>query len=1048
MINASPEGDLLNQIREALNFGAKVETTNLKSVMTDICTNVSKLQKDVQKISLELAKKADSESTAKSIADLEANINSDHQTLTNLQTSVQDMKNDMSINYRKILSESKRYTELLLNDFRQEMEDTNNKNLLIAKASGADLNVLSKENLPEGTVPVISAPHEEENSQITTPPKSPKEEPQETHEEEKEYDSKGLQIRVPSPAKEMASSQTSIPPTPEKGSRPPSRPPEIPPDLLQRLDTLDFRISENDQEIQRISNLVEEIENLKKMLDEQNAKFGDQSLKLNEELENLKASAAQFNALSSSEKISVQPSLNSINETEIEEKDLKIKPKTEEVTEKPKTPVQSEEKEEEKPSENEEKSNPEDDDKKEQAELEAKLKKQQEQMMAMINNSKNEQIDTTELMKQIMDAVRFEIEINTRQNNEKTNEKIRQMVNDLNNEISGNQNKINEIIKGYDEKLLALQKKSAEDLNKFTASSNSVQAELKDKSDQLQKSVESLNEKVKSMSATSNLGQKITTIPIKEGKADLSQILAQLGNAVQAITELDTRLAICEKSSADVSQETIKSIRDVLNDHDGRLNGYDSNIVGIEMKIGALGDRISELKGSDHTVDDERKFNQIRELIANLEDSTKSLRDSLTKVIQDNATERVSQMMQKTKVEEHTKSLEDLKQDIAKMKEENSALSSRLKKVISLIQNINTELSEKINNTSNTVTVYTEEIEKLKNMLANTEKNFTAAISATNELLTARNEERPKSSASENRSPSPPPQPALQNTPTAELRIEFSGNKPESDEEIPPTTPVTVEDTATSPHMEIPQNNWVERPLEKSQLPKLKQPKQLSDKRKSARSILGTVDQKKFEESNQKVIGIESSMTSVKSALDTLRTQTKSLTDTKADKDAVQSLYEQLKSALAEMNNRLGSFRRLLGTKVDASDLQNLRKELLITYQAQGETAAGTENIRCLLCGQIRKGVTGTADQKIESQIKDAAQIADKLGVTQTKNQVEIVPAGPLFSSSVGQGDEEGTPVYIYTQNGEMYKGRSMEKQRIVPAEGPIVPDDAPLPNL
>lgn len=1034
MHSASPDIEFAAQLREALNFNAKVQSINLQSFMSEVASNISKLQREVQKLNVEITKKADAESTTKNINDIDSRTSGNSQLISGMQNTLQDMKNDMSVNFRKILSESKRYTELLLNDFRQEMNDQNEKTVLKARASGANLDVLSGAASPGAVsmnnVPVISPPSETEaDAPQTTPLKGP---------ERVEHVDEDSQIRVPSPEKEPIGSQTSFPTSPEKGSRPPSRQPgssEIPPEIMQRLDTIDYHMMENDHELQRIGDQIQEVESLKKLLQEQNAKFDDQSIKLNEELENLKASQAKYSAIASAQ-LSVQPSLSSIKEADIslgeeEENGEKSEEKPKSAPKIVNTPPTEEEKTEE--------------DGADTAELTQKLAQQQAQMMQMIKNAKSDQIDSTELMAQIMDAVRFEIEINARQNNEKIAANLRKAVDQLSTDISDRAAKTKETIKAYDEKLLALQKKASEDLNKFTSTSNAAQSELRDRADQLQKTVDALNEKVKSMSATGNLGPKINTIPIKDGKADLTPILNQLGNVVQAITELDTRLDLCEKATADVSMETIKAMRALLNEHDSRINGFDSNIVGIEMKIGALGDRVSELKGLDHSADQERKFNEIRELIANLEDSTKSLREGLTKVIQDNATDRVTTMMTKSKLDDHTKGLDEAQTTIAQLKDESAGLSSRLKKVISLIQSINTELSEKLSQTSNMVANHTEEIERLKNMLSNTERNLTAAISAQNEKITARNNEmtRPASSKS-SRSPSPPVH--VPSVPT-ELRIEMSGkpNTDDEDEPPPPTTPVAqTEDTATSPHMELPNmQNWVERPLEKSQLPKLKQPKP-GDKRTSARSLLGTVDQKKFEESTQKVMGIENSMSSVKSALETLHKQTKSLTDNKADKDAVQSLYEQLKSALAEMNNRLGSFRRLLGTKVDASDLNNLRKELLVTYQAQGETAAGTENIRCLLCGQIRKGVTGTTEQKIESQIQ--TQVADK--VQQMKNDVEIVPAGPLFSSSVGGNGEDGTPVYIYTQSGEMYKGRSMEKQRIVPAEGPILPEDNPLPNL
>lgn len=120
-------------------------------------------------------------------------------------------------------------------------------------------------------------------------------------------------------------------------------------------------------------------------------------------------------------------------------------------------------------------------------------------------------------------------------------------------------------------------------------------------------------------------------------------------------------------------------------------------------------------------------------------------------------------------------------------------------------------------------------------------------------------------------------------------------------------------------------------------------------------------------------------------------------------KSLLNSSLDQVRLAMGDLNNRMGSIRKLINTKADLADLNALKLALVKDIQAATETAAGTEHLRCLTCGQPRYAVSQSID--------------DPMIQRQVSQQT--------ISSRVTGLDGNGNTCFVYGEHGELYLGRS-----------------------
>jgi hypothetical protein len=168
-------------------------------------------------------------------------------------------------------------------------------------------------------------------------------------------------------------------------------------------------------------------------------------------------------------------------------------------------------------------------------------------------------------------------------------------------------------------------------------------------------------------------------------------------------------------------------------------------------------------------------------------------------------------------------------------------------------------------------------------------------------------------------------------------------------------------------------------------------------------------DVRRLEEFGPHIKDHDQTITALKGAIEQLNKTVKSMLEVKADKSELQGLFEQFRMAMGELNNRLATVRKLVSNKADSIELQDLQKALLKELAQSGETAAGTEQLRCLLCGRPRT-MAGAIDDP------------------------ELIKAlGPGCSTRVTSVDGTlGTACFVYGDHGEVFFGRSPDGKPIL----------------
>ena len=160
----------------------------------------------------------------------------------------------------------------------------------------------------------------------------------------------------------------------------------------------------------------------------------------------------------------------------------------------------------------------------------------------------------------------------------------------------------------------------------------------------------------------------------------------------------------------------------------------------------------------------------------------------------------------------------------------------------------------------------------------------------------------------------------------------------------------------------------------------------------SARAV---IDDSKLDSTNAKVEKQENVLASIKRQVDQHTKLLQQLEDSKADKISAQSLFEQFRIAMGELNNRLLTLKRNLLGKADVAEVHKLLQQ---SYESN-DTAGAYEPVRCICCGRPRTGVVGALD---ESSVKRPP---------------------PLSSRVIS--DADGQVCFVYGENGDMYIGRS-----------------------
>jgi len=648
-----------------------------------------------------------------------------------------------------------------------------------------------------------------------------------------------------------------------------------------------------------------------------------------------------------------------------------------------------------------------------------------------INDSPS--INANNILEEMLGLIQSEIEINNKKIMGVIDKSINESSEMNNKEIAQMMESLTVDIQRVTDSVTDMAPKLNHDVPKLISESNirieSHETQISEILNQIQK-IDNLYR-----SLSESMSKPIVSQPItikQDGKIDLSPVFDQITSMNRLNMEMNVRLTSLEKSEK-ISPSSIAQLFTAINGYESKFNMFESTIVSLEMKLGEIREKYEDIKRNDRTAEQERKFQALRNIVANLEDDSKRNIEMFGKIRQENTQTKISLNEIEVNVSKNIEDINEVNKNINTLFVDQDSLSNRMKKVIALVQNETSDIASQIK-------IINEIMNKHDSIL---DKPSSTVIESINKMQFLSNKNEAKIDNVSQKSPmsiSLSISSSLSNENLSEQKnIENQSNHVSVIEtstsphnSIYSTQPETVKVILDNPKLHNPDNvtritnksgiDQNKQAPTKSSLPKLKTviPKP-STQQESTRN-----EQFRFDEIIMKVSYFDSSIVSLKSAIDLISKQIKLLFDCKADKDALQNMFEQFRQALAELNNRVGLIRKSLSTKVEQSELMAIKDELTKEVQAVGETAAGTETVKCLVCGQPRKQIVGAID---DPNVKTTI--------------------GNGISSRVTGTDPDGNVFFVYGDHGEMYYGRSTGTRRIVP-EGPILeppPTESSVPQ-
>ncbi|OHT01857.1 hypothetical protein TRFO_07437 [Tritrichomonas foetus] len=612
-----------------------------------------------------------------------------------------------------------------------------------------------------------------------------------------------------------------------------------------------------------------------------------------------------------------------------------------------------------------------------------------------------------DLLETFLDAAKMEIE-NAR----------KALADELNNQLKTNTIQLNGAItktaatsemglKKANGKIIDTEAKLGENFTKFSTDAQKQIQQLNVELANMAEQVKKLENRVEASSKAAEMNQQnLKHIITDDGKLDTDKLLEQLQGLFVLFNDMDGRLVTFENREF-VSPESFNAAIEALSQIDSKVNKCESQIVSTDMKVSELREIIHELKEQLGNQASREQLLEVERVLHDYGDETSNLREALVKANKDIINARAAINTLRSHSEE-TKSISDeAKSQSQRASDDVAANEKRMKKMLAFIQKETGELSTQIKDLNSLIDRNEEsinEIQKQRNVdlvKMNAGNAGNAGISKIN----------PSDSTKSNSSIS-------SKSSVSKLSITLTSEATSPHTSVPQIDSTMLHDPDANV-VQLPEKVVYEQPvvtvvrkkqievvesqqMRRGNLPRLNT--------QQTRRDFDTIrsDLKRYEELIPRVERAENSITSLKNAIDSLNRTSKNLTDNKADKNDLQTLFEQFRMALGELNNRLGGMRKQVATKADITEVRDIQKSVLKDLLANGETAAGTESVRCLMCGQSRTNVTGAID-----------------------DPTLMKAIGNAVSSRVTGSDGAGNVCFVYGEHGEMYFGRSPDGKPI-----------------
>jgi prefoldin subunit 5 len=354
---------------------------------------------------------------------------------------------------------------------------------------------------------------------------------------------------------------------------------------------------------------------------------------------------------------------------------------------------------------------------------------------------------------------------------------------------------------------------------------------------------------------------------------------------------------------------------------------------------------------------------------------------------------------------------DEAKRKVAKLTEEVAGADTRLKKIVAFIQSETSGLGEQIKDAQSMLDRSDDRIEVLSRDLA---ALGDTVRKQSEEIKTTQSVERAPTVEVETEPHIP--------TPPVNVVVEHPfENKPAQTEDGTTVIQLPEKIVYEQPIVTVVRRRNLEvvenAPVRPKPLPRLG----TSQGKREAENIRN--DLRRFEDLIPRLKEVEQTLPGLRTSIDQVAKMVASLTEVKADKSELQTLFEQFRMALGELNGRVGSIRKAVVAKADMNDLHEIQQEFARHLASLGATAGATEQFKCLLCGRPRTNVVGAIEDP------DVAQ-----------------RIGPPVSTRVTSLDPHGNSGFVYGDRGELYWGRSPDGRPIY-SKGVVEDDKQKRPN-
>ena len=614
-----------------------------------------------------------------------------------------------------------------------------------------------------------------------------------------------------------------------------------------------------------------------------------------------------------------------------------------------------------------------------------------------------------EMLDMCMDACKQEIAEAKLDLMKEVDGKIKASAAQIMDNVGKMQAETNEAVKKNSGLIEDLENKLIEDTSKLDKCLTEMLQKLKTELVAAEQRIDSIEERLAAMQTAPDM-EALKGAVGDDGKVDSEALVAQMQALAQSLSDTNARVSALEKRET-VSPERLDAMAEAMAGLTTRAQKLEQTEIKTELKLAQLNEAIEELKEAMDAKGESDKGNAQQQDVG---DGGDSIKEQLVKCQRDILSNRAAiktlrENSEQTRslVDEANRVAYDVRTDMDNAMEKRKKLKEFVKKELEKLASQIKELQDSM--LSGGKSGRGAERVKLGGLpVARAAPAMSAHAPAPQEnVIVPVPEKEPAPVGITEYCDPPPPAPVIQ---PAESKIKEQHS----------TGSVTI----SRPRGDIAASPSVPR---RKPLPRLgtAQGKREPEVFKS--------DLKKFDDLLPRMKDIDQTIATLKSAIEQLNKNTQHLNDVKADKSELQNVFDQFRMAMGEMNQRVGSLRKALVNKAESQELQELQKALMREVIATGETAAGAETVRCLMCGRPRDHVTGAID-----------------------DPDLIKQIGPAMSSRVTNVDGDGTACFVYGEHGEMFLGRSVdgrpifsrrEKERDSLLEGLPPPATAPTPT-